>query len=196
MNVRLEQARLRQYPKVTQARAAALVGRSTTQYGDYERGKVEPPKDILIKLANLWNAPELLTDVTITGLPQEGLAIDWGRVPCGGEWMPPTEPTYVSVPIEYAQDNNRVVTIVGDSMSPTVIDGDRVIVRLAKSPPPGSIVLVRSSEGEMTIKRYKFVDGKPILSSDNPNYPSADTRDCEFVGQVIRMFDRDLTIIR
>ena len=196
MNVRLRQARLRQYPKVTQACAAAVVGRSVTQYGDYERGKVEPPQEILEKLANLWDAPELVSDFALSGVPKEGLVVDWGKVPCGGDWMPAAEPTYTSVPSEYAHDNNRSVTISGESMAPTLFDGDKVIVRLTKNPMPGTIVLVLSSEGEMTVKRYKFKDGNPVLLSDNPDYPPADTRDCEFVGQVISLYARDLTIIR
>lgn len=197
IHIRLRQARLRQYPKVTQADAALLVDRSVTQYGDYERGTVNPPDEILVRLANLWGAPELLTGVTIGGLPREGLIVDWGFMPCGAEWsMPAPDSNLTPVPIEHALPDRVSVTVAGDSMSPTLMAGDRLIVRLTKSPPPGSIVLVRSTEGEMVIKRYRYVQGKPMLLSDNVDYPPADTRDCEFVGQIIALYQRDLTLGR
>jgi repressor LexA len=60
-----------------------------------------------------------------------------------------------------------VLTVRGDSMEPTVMDGDLVSVRPQVTAEPGQLV-VASLNDEVTLKRYEVVDGIPTFMADNP----------------------------
>lgn len=183
-------ARRRRRPRVTQEEAGRLLGVSRVTYNGYENGAAVPPH-ILNKLIELWNDPELAAGImSNTEQPLEGRIPDYGRVPCGGFDLSAADVSLTAVPAHLAGANMVSVTVGGDSMEPSLKPGDRLAVRLTPAPPPGSVVLVRSGENELTIKRYTFVDGKPALLSDNPNYPATDTRNVSFVGQVIELYSR------
>lgn len=61
----------------------------------------------------------------------------------------------------------------GDSMEPSILDGDIVIVRAATQPEIGQIVVVQmedsAPEGTSTVKRFvRSRSGQPMLKGDNP----------------------------
>lgn len=60
----------------------------------------------------------------------------------------------------------------GESMSPTVQDGDELIVDRGIRPAPGRMV-VAVIDGELTVKRIGSVDrdGRASLVADNPAHP-------------------------
>jgi len=63
----------------------------------------------------------------------------------------------------------------GDSMAPTLLDGDTVIAKIyegdATDIPNKKVVIVANPDGELYVKRLFKADGKFILLSDNPSYP-------------------------
>ncbi|MGV3613863.1 MAG: helix-turn-helix domain-containing protein [Fimbriimonas sp.] len=59
----------------------------------------------------------------------------------------------------------------GVSMSPRIVQGDRVIVRLEPNPDPNTIVVARRPDGVNFIKVFRIVDGVPELHSINENFP-------------------------
>jgi len=63
----------------------------------------------------------------------------------------------------------------GDSMAPTLLDGDTVIAKIyegdATNIPNKKVVIVANPDGELYVKRLFKADGKFILLSDNPSYP-------------------------
>jgi nickel-type superoxide dismutase maturation protease len=70
------------------------------------------------------------------------------------------------------------VRVTGQSMTPTLQDGDRVMVRYGASPRPGQVVLgrFRSDPDLAVIKRLSGADGPDWwLASDNPR-AGADSR--------------------
>lgn len=200
IHARVRAARAKQTPKVNIDKAAALLVNPETgkpikgsMYAYMERG-VYPFKPWMLRiLAKEWNEPDLASGILVTEPePHEGLIPDFGSIPAGAYDLNSSDPAFTAVPLEYADpDRNVSVTVDGDSMFPTLQDGDKVIVRRNPAPPSGKIVVVRAGN-EWAIKRYLFVDGKPTLVSDNPDHPAIDGRDCEFFGQVINLYYRKL----
>lgn len=185
-------ARRRSRPRVTQEQAGALVGVSRVTFNGYENGAAVPPH-ILQRLHELWKDPELAAGIMAnTEQPLEGRVPDYGRVPCGNFDLSSADVNLTAVPYHLAGPNMVSVTVGGDSMEPLLRPGDRLAIRLTATPPPGSVVLVRSDANELSIKRYTFVEGKPALLSDNPNYPATDTRGVSFVGHVIELYSRPI----
>lgn len=92
----------------------------------------------------------------------------------------------------------RVLRVQGDSMQPTLLHNDVILVDLTKkSPTPPGVFVVHDGIG-VTIKRLECVSGAveaPMLNihSDNPHYASYSGRqaDLRIIGRAI-WFARDL----
>lgn len=83
------------------------------------------------------------------------------------------------------------VKVCGDSMYPTIEDGDTVVVRKTDTVDSGTVAVVLC-EDEGYIKRIEFADNKVILRSINPLYPpitfeGADILRLRVVGKVIKV---------
>jgi SOS-response transcriptional repressor LexA len=80
----------------------------------------------------------------------------------------PDETTYL--PDWLAPGANYSLQVFGDSMSPTLVEGDVVCVKKQTTAEPGQLV-VGGIDEDMTVKRYEIRDGVPVLAADNPEYP-------------------------
>jgi repressor LexA len=73
----------------------------------------------------------------------------------------------------FGQESPRGVfalRVRGDSMiNAQIADGDLVI--LQKKPPREGDIVAALIDGEVTLKRYVLVGGKPRLAAENPRYP-------------------------
>ncbi len=78
-------------------------------------------------------------------------------------------------------ESTYFIRVVGDSMTDAGIsDGDTLIVDCAVQPRAGQIVIAKVY-GELTVKRYLQVDGRPVLRAENRRYKDiAITADMEF----------------
>lgn len=78
-------------------------------------------------------------------------------------------------------ESTYFIRVVGDSMTDAGIsDGDTLIVDCAVQPRAGQIVIAKVY-GELTVKRYLQVDGRPILRAENRRYKDiAITADMDF----------------
>jgi repressor LexA len=67
------------------------------------------------------------------------------------------------------------VQVHGDSMEPTLHDGDFVVFKPyvgdGSDIQSGKVVVVRNHYGELIVKRLTRVNGSIVLTSDNPKYP-------------------------
>lgn len=173
--------------------AGALIGKSGSMYAYYERGEYEMPYHLLEVLSIKWNAPELLNaTIGIEPAPVYGQLKFVGDIP-GGSWdLSSADETYVDVPIEMVADDHVAGRIRGNSMAPSLVDEDLVIIKLTKTPPIGKIVVVRSSEGEHTAKRYVKIGNDNTLVADNGDAEPIVMKDCEFVGYVRNIYYRQL----
>lgn len=198
---RVAAARARQTPKPTIHAAAALLidpetGKSIkgSWYAYLERGEYPFKPWMLEILSERWNAPELLDrSMVIEPLPQDGLLPDYGELSAGGFLMDAPEPSFATVPAYLVKKDHAVARVAHDSMYPTLYPGDRVLIHVTASPPVGSIVVARSDEGDMIVKRLKYDDNQQLtLKGDNPNHPITDPQRCQLIGEVVSIIQRDL----
>lgn len=78
-------------------------------------------------------------------------------------------PTYISAASE--QENYIWVNVVGDSMSPLIDDGSRILVKKQESVDNGQIAVALIDGEEAVVKRVKYGDNWLELISINPYYP-------------------------
>ena len=78
-------------------------------------------------------------------------------------------PTYITTPSE--QELYIWVTVVGDSMSPMIDDGSKILVRRQESVDSGQIAVVFIDGEEAVVKRVVYDKEWIELQSINPYYP-------------------------
>ena len=78
-------------------------------------------------------------------------------------------PTYIKSAAEH--DDYIWVKVVGDSMAPTIDDGDKVLVRRQTSVDCGQIAIVIIDGEEAVVKKVNYGNGWVELVSINPYYP-------------------------
>ncbi|ERN41371.1 putative transcriptional regulator [Rubidibacter lacunae KORDI 51-2] len=115
------------------------------------------------------------------------------------DWEPPAR--WVSIDLEWLRQDLHVspsdVTLIdvrGDSMTPTLLHGDQMLVShtVAEPLPPGIYVI--RVEGLLLVKRLELQPGRKLqVISDNPVYPpyvvdlTAEGIDFAVLGQVVWM---------
>jgi repressor LexA len=87
------------------------------------------------------------------------------------------------------------VQVKGDSMEPSLRDGDLVVFKLytgdGSDIPSGKIVIVRDRNGELLVRRLVRVDGVIMLVPDNPKYPPLQpSADLQIVGVAVEAIKR------
>jgi transcriptional regulator with XRE-family HTH domain len=105
-------------------------------------------------------------------------------------WLFP--PSFVREQLHSSAARLLVLDTSGDSMAPTILSGERVIVDTGhKTPTPDGLYAVRDTFGAIVVKRLQVMRGtKPArvkIISDNPNHNNEETplNDLEVVGKVL-----------
>lgn len=78
-------------------------------------------------------------------------------------------PTQIMSPSE--QEKYIWVNVVGDSMSPMIDDGSKILIKLQDSVDSGQIAIVLIDDEEAVVKRVVYGDDWIELQSVNPYYP-------------------------
>jgi len=101
-------------------------------------------------------------------------------------------PSFVREQLHAAPARLLVLETNGDSMSPTILSGERVIVDTGhKTPSPDGLYAIRDAFGSIVVKRLQVMRAtKPTrlnIISDNPNHSNeeAPLADVEIVGKVL-----------
>lgn len=103
----------------------------------------------------------------------------------------------ISVPKHWADRNGYVperliaIKVRGESMEPSLYEGDLVIVNTADAQPQDGIVFAVNYEGEPVVKRLSRDAGQWWLTSDNPDQRKYHRKvcrgsDCIVIGRVVR----------
>ncbi len=142
----------------------------------------------------LGQVPELDTRAGLGGggLPPREVRKD-GRhadpVKSGG-WVFPT--SFVREQLHTSPSRLLVLDTTGDSMAPTVMSGDRVVVDTGhKTPTPDGLYAIRDTFDCIVVKPLQLLrSSKPIhvkIISDNPKHASEEVRlsELEIVGKVL-----------
>lgn len=87
--------------------------------------------------------------------------------------------------------NLVVIEAFGDSMYPTISDGDVMLVDISEDRVRGSAIYVVGAGNEAVVKRVELrLDGSLLVKSDNPSYepiilPRDDTDELRVIGKVV-----------
>ncbi len=105
-------------------------------------------------------------------------------------WVFP--PRFVREQLRVSPNHLLVLDTTGDSMAPTIMSGDRVVVDTShKTPTPDGLYAIRDSFECIVVKRLQILrSAKPTrvnIISDNPNHPGEEIQlnELEIVGKVL-----------
>jgi len=105
-------------------------------------------------------------------------------------WIFP--PSFVRDQLHAAANRLLVLDTTGDSMAPTIMSGDRVIIDTGhKSPSPDGLYAIRDTFECIVVKRLQLIrSSRPArvkIISDNPNHPTEEMpfNELEVVGKVL-----------
>jgi repressor LexA len=189
---------------MSQLRLARQIGVPFQRVSEWERGVVSPSARYLKAIAD---ALSVSLDWLLSGKgpvegPERGESSFpvshvpvYGTVP-GGPPYDPGDPgviEVIGVPAEYSGRDVFGLIVKGDSMAPTLADGDRVLVARDVKPRDGLVVVVRLDAGEYTVKRLRNQGKLLILSPDNPNFQPlvlSPEDSCEVIGVVVEVIRR------
>jgi phage repressor protein C with HTH and peptisase S24 domain len=94
---------------------------------------------------------------------------------------------YICVPD--VPKKSYAIIVKGESMAPTIKEGDYAIFLPAHDVINGDIVITQNGWGETFIKRYRRRKNKHFLTSDNPEYPTIEIKDTDkIIGKVIKIW--------
>lgn len=151
----------------------ALIGTTGSAVSNIENHGVIPNLGVAYKLAAALDRPTdwVLTGrfdnnsskIPIVGNTQAGPDKEWNEIDLGGCYE------YVNFPIQ--SNKYYALKVVGDSMSPRVLEGEVVIVDPISVPQTGEDVVVKMLDGETMIKTLASIrDNQVFLDSTNSSY--------------------------
>lgn len=89
----------------------------------------------------------------------------------------------------YRPDRMIAIRVSGESMVPSLFDGDLIVINTEQKHPKQGIAFLVSYEGEVVVKRLVRDDGQWWLTSDNPDqrrYPRVKCNGgTEIIGEVV-----------
>lgn len=173
---------VRRQNKMTQKTFAESIGIVQGFLCAIERGKKTPSDTLLIALQHQYCiSQEWLTEGS-GPMERSGHPVQ----PQQGRNMPmaPFYGNSTTIPLDTSQiqastahislpglpENCFALKYTGDYMSPTIRDGDIVIIMPGKEPVPGEIALISGKWGEAFLRRYRFKDGDFFFTADNSSY--------------------------
>jgi repressor LexA len=155
---------------LNQTQFANKIGVTQGSVSQWENGLTRPNSEQLkaISLAFNISTDELLEkEITAIPLRRNSLPI-LGSIACGQRIIPDTTPEgYADIPDGIHAD--FALRCKGDSMEPTLRDGDLVLIRQQPEVEPGQIAAVNINN-ETTLKHVYPQENGILLVADNPQY--------------------------
>lgn len=176
---------LRNKAGMNQEQLAKRLGLSKSAISMYESGSREPSLEILEAIADIFNVDmNTLIDRKQPQIQPENLTI----LPSDKIFMRPLYnsvaagigavadntiltyiPTFISNSIE--KDMYIWVNVQGDSMSPLIDDGSKILIKKQESVDSGQIAVVLIDGEEAVVKKVEYGSDYVTLISINPYYP-------------------------
>ena len=156
----------------SQKELASVLGETTTYLNKWVKGVRPVPREHLLGTA-------LFLGVTVDYLMDDNQEIPMNKhipligsascgVPTDGFYGEEIE--YISVPQDIDATSSYGITASGDSMTPTINNGDTIICDINK-PPSDNTIIHYTLDGESGIKRIRRQDdGSIMLLPDNRDY--------------------------
>ena len=160
---------LRKMRGMTQAELGQLMDLTQNTISNLEKGKRKVSTDELPRFAKALGVTvnQLVSEEAPNCVPLLSLEACCG--PFREAWDDVIE--WIPVPPSEFRETRYFLQAKGDSMAPTVRDGELILVDRALSPVNGNIV-VAVSRGECTIKRFYQYGRRIELKPDNQKYPT------------------------
>lgn len=180
--------RFRQEQRWTQAEMAEHLGIKRSRYANFESGYSQPDEKILTKLQRLgFESPEvgpplipasqLLVPIPSIGYVAASDPVDWTD--------PFDSDTFTFVPPEMGDQRGRFACrISSDSMMPLLEPEDTCVFHQTNVPRIGAVILFRSQDHRITVKRLGHDGTNYILRPLNPRYQPA-VADGDMVGYLV-----------
>lgn len=161
---------------------ASLFNINTNELLDYNAGE----RKQIPNLSNTFNPQNISIDI-LDATACCGMGIENFMENVIGQWNIPLL-EYRTISTTSAPDNVKMIRVKGDSMAPTIKDGDWVLVDTSfRAPDSDGIYLLKISTG-LAIKRLQGSVGNNItIISDNPKYPpvTASSGEILICGKII-----------
>jgi phage repressor protein C with HTH and peptisase S24 domain len=193
--------KLRQRDNKSQKDIADKLGVSQVSIFNLEAGKINVTDEYIRKYAELYNVDPmdlLKENPDIPSIRIEDSRIDIiSAIPCCGNGNEVTEevigtfrlPNDKFKAITSSNPSNcKMLQVSGDSMQPTINDGDFVIVDTSHIDIGDGIYLIRSLSG-LVVKRIQVKFDNIAVLSDNPLYQpvTASMGELQIIGRVIKI---------
>jgi repressor LexA len=158
-------------------------------------GSVQDHLKALIRKGHLKREPNRSRGLSLNPAPAPLRIVPrYGAVAAGGPRLVPEEAEdRVTLPADWARGEEVfLLRVQGESMAPTILSGDQVIVRRQEQVPEGAVGVFRV-DNEVTLKRlYKEADNI-LLKGDNPVFAPLvierrDHAGLGIIGQVIGIY--------
>ncbi|MDK2952023.1 MAG: repressor LexA [Kosmotogales bacterium] len=190
--------RIRKMKNYTQQKLSEKLNIPRTTITMWETERHEPGStDIIIELSRILNCtPNDLLGYNMVNfensekIESQNLIPVLGRVAAGsGVICEEDIIDYIKLPHFIKVD--FCLQIAGDSMEPTLNNGDIIGIKIQSFAPNNAISIVRIRENEGVVKRFSKTANGIILTSDNPGYspiiisPSEWENECGIVGVVV-----------
>lgn len=174
---------------LSQTDLAKLAGLSQKQISDYEVGISKPRQSTFIKLLDaLGVSSETFMTTSILQFDTPSSQDDVIQIYNArkGKYLSLSKSIFTGV---YLNPSHALLTTFkGDSMYPTLSDGDMILVDTSKTDIlDGQIYLIDFWHEEIFFRVFKDVDGTITLSKDNKDYKSrvATYDDIRVIGQAV-----------
>ena len=164
---------LRKKAGIQQKELAIEIGVSNPTVSEWENGKKDPSGERLKRLSEYFGVDEL---VILGRMPPAGTFLPinrsaapiLGAIPCGKLNLSDHNPDGYTDLAEGVRAD-FALRCQGDSMAPTLLDGDLVLIRQQPEVENGQIAAV-NVDGETTLKRVHIRESGLLLIADNPSY--------------------------
>lgn len=192
---------IRKANKLTQKEFAASLGIAQGFLCSLERGRKKPSNTLIIAMQHLYNITRqwLYGEESMNSQPPATKpAITNGTqtmIPLVGTSTIPDATTLTGITEEFISmpglpENCFAIKYSGDFMTPTIRDGDIVVLSQNETPLPGNIVLITGKWEEPFLRRYRSRGGEIYYTADNTAYspfkPDVSTRTLGVVVSVWR----------
>ncbi len=185
--------------KFTQTKFAKEIGISPNYLSELEANKKSPSERILklMEIRFAINKDWLLTgegemfrkkEDSVEFVKMTAVPVLNAEAPAGFPALPPEQDEIIDyIYLPNAPKKAYAVKVKGNSMSPTIKDGDYVIFVPNAEIKNGDIVIARDEWNEVVLKRYRIKNGEVFLTSDNPEYPTIKPNsDYQIIGRVMK----------
>lgn len=176
--------RLRAESGLTQDRLGELVGVTGKAVCSWELGLKTPRMPVIERLADLFGVSktEIIEDAKSTPVSPITRVPILGRVAAGSGCLADDNlDGYENLPTDIlsTEEEYILLNVKGDSMSPKIEEGDRLLIQLQPSVDSGSYAVVLIDDEDGVVKKVCYSKNRIELISENPYYPPRIFEDSE-----------------